>query len=113
MVGDGVAFLALKCAGVRDLPQRRLLSVAGPLPGSALADRVPARLMLPVIVTAAEHEVLLGPNDLRTDDERRRSQARLDDPGVETAMPDIGDVAREQGPGLTPIRAIVVFDLSQ
>src|SRR5205823_5423618 len=50
---------------VGDLPNRGLRAVALPMAGLALAHRVPAGLMLPMIIAAAQGEVLLGPDDLR------------------------------------------------
>src|SRR5262245_52958065 len=46
-------------------PHRRLTAVAQP--ASPAANRVPTRLMLPVVVAAAQREVLLDPNDLAAD----------------------------------------------
>ena len=51
-------------AGI-DVPERRLLAVAGPVRAAVPAHRVPARLVLPVIVAAAERKAVLGPDDLR------------------------------------------------
>ena len=68
--------------------------------------------MLPVIVAAAEHKPVLGPDDLRADVEARGLEALGDGAGVERAMPDIGDVAGEQRPGLAPVGAVVVSDLA-
>src|SRR5580704_12178235 len=48
-----------------DLPQRRLTMVADPRRGATLAHHVPARLVLAVVMAAADREVVFGPNDLR------------------------------------------------
>jgi hypothetical protein len=45
-----------------DLPQRR---VADPRCGATLAHHIPARLVLAVVMAAADREVVFGPNDLR------------------------------------------------
>src|SRR6267143_7059367 len=61
------ALLALRVAErvvVGDLPDRRLRAVARPVTGLALAHGVPAGFVLPVIIAAAQGEVLLGPDDL-------------------------------------------------
>src|SRR5882724_13670026 len=61
------ALLALPVAKrvvVGDLPHRRLRAVALPVAGLALAHRVPAGFMLPMVIAAAQGEVLLGPDDL-------------------------------------------------
>src|ERR1700758_4348394 len=48
-----------------DLPQRRLRMVADPRRGATLAHHAPARLVLAVVMAAADREVVFGPNDLR------------------------------------------------
>jgi hypothetical protein len=48
-----------------DLPQRRPRMVADPTGGATLAHHVPARLVLAVVMAAADREVVFGPNDLR------------------------------------------------
>src|SRR3954469_12043190 len=62
----------------RDGPEGGLRAVASPLAGGALADRIPRRLVLPVVVAAREGEAVLGPDDLRPDQEAGRLQALLD-----------------------------------
>ena len=57
------------------LPESRLLAVAGPMPGLALADGIPAGLVLEVIVAPADGELLLGPDDLGADLEARSNEA--------------------------------------
>src|SRR5271163_2362589 len=49
---------------VRDLPHRRLLAAALPVAGFAVAHGVPAGFVFPVIIAAAQCEMLLGPDDL-------------------------------------------------
>src|SRR5215831_11993118 len=61
------ALLALRAAErivVRKLPDCCLRAVAGPVAGLALAHGVPAAFVLPVIIAAAQREMLLRPNDL-------------------------------------------------
>src|SRR5712671_495143 len=63
------ALLALRVAKrvvVGDLPHRRLGAVALPVAGLAVAHRVPTGFMLPMVIAAAQGEVLLDPDDLRT-----------------------------------------------
>ena len=61
MLGFGVLAAAADC------PQRRLLTVAGPI--ALFANRVPAGLVLPMVVALAHDKALLGPDDLRADRE--------------------------------------------
>jgi hypothetical protein len=49
-----------------DVPHRGLLMIAGPLARRALAHRVPARLVLAVIMAAADRKVVFRPDDLRS-----------------------------------------------
>src|SRR4051794_7084759 len=61
------AVLALPIAErvvVADAPDRRLRAVALPVARPAVAHGVPAGLVLPVIIAAAQREMLLGPDDL-------------------------------------------------
>ena len=64
--------------------------------------------MLPVVVAAAEHQALLGPDDLAADGEASDLEALGDRRGLQRAVPDIGDVAGEQRPGVAPVGAVVV-----
>src|SRR3984893_9175099 len=59
-----LALLVAKGIIVGHLPNRRLPAVALPVALPALAHRVPAGLVLPMIIAAAQREVLLGPDDL-------------------------------------------------
>lgn len=43
------------------LPQRRLTAIATPVRRTPAPHRIPARLMLPMIMSPAQHKVLLGP----------------------------------------------------
>src|SRR5438105_3132870 len=61
------AVLALPVAErvvVGDLPDRRLRAVALPVAGLARAHRIPAGLVLPMVIAAAQGEVMLRPDDL-------------------------------------------------
>src|SRR6202047_2124824 len=50
---------------VGDLPHGGLLAVTLPLASLALAHRVPAIFMTPMVVAAAQYKMLLDPDDLR------------------------------------------------
>src|SRR5450759_3830988 len=76
------------------------------------AHRIPAWLMLPMVVAAAEHQPLLGPNDLRTDGEAIVRKTVRNRRGVQGAVPDVGDVAREQGPSGSPVCLVVITDFA-
>ena len=69
--------------------------------------------MLPVIVAAAERKPVLGPDDLGAYLEACRFQRLLDVAGIPAGMPDVGDRARKQRPGLPPVGAVVVRDLAE
>src|SRR5438067_13620240 len=73
------ALLALPVAErivVGDLPDCRLRAVALPVARLALAHGVPAAFVLPMIMAAAQDEVLLGPDDLGTASATRRRPDR-------------------------------------
>ena len=75
----------------RDGPERRLLAVARPV---ALGPHgVPARLVLPMVMTAAQRKAVLCPDDLRAHVEADRGQRVLHRAGVAAGMPDVGDGA--------------------
>ena len=50
--------------GFVDLPEGRLASVPGPVTLGLFFDRIPARLVLPMIVAAPDGKVVLSPYDL-------------------------------------------------
>src|SRR5215472_2465550 len=60
---------------VGELPDGRLRAVAGPVAGLALAHGVPAAFVLPVIIAAAQREMLLRPDDLSAQLEPASRQA--------------------------------------
>src|SRR5450759_5953234 len=108
MVGDRVIARAGSPVDRRDFPQRRLFAIADPVGGGPLADGEPGWLMLPVIGTPAEDQRLFGPDDLRADLEPGRLETLGDDGGMETAVPDIGDIAGQEGERLAPVSPVVV-----
>src|SRR5690606_16970145 len=55
----------LVAPAVVEVPDGRLRAVADPPARAALADRVPAGLVLPVVVPPADREPRLAPDDLR------------------------------------------------
>ena len=109
------ALLALPVAErivVGDLPDRGLRAVALPVAGLALAHRVPAGFVLPVVIAAAQGEVLLGPDDLSAQLQPAGRQIGGHDIAVQRAVPDIGDIPGKQRIGLPPVGAIVVEHLA-
>ena len=53
-----------KAADGRDIPHARLRAVTAPAGALSILDGVPARLVLPVVVTARYREMLLAPDYL-------------------------------------------------
>ena len=109
------ALLALWAAErvvVGDLPDCRLRAVTRPVAGLSLAHRVPAGFVLPVIIAAAQGEVLLAPDKLGAQLQPAGGQTGGDDIAVQSPVPDIRDVTGEQRIGLTPVGAIIVEHLA-
>src|SRR3984893_10367321 len=82
------ALLVAEGVVVGDLPDRRLRAVALPVAGVALAHGVPAGFVLPVIIAAAQCEVLLGPDDLSAKLQPASGQIGGDDVAVQSPVPD-------------------------
>ena len=97
---------------VRNLPDRLLGAVALPVAGLAVAHRVPTGFMLPMVIAAAQGEVLLGPDDLSARLQPAAGQIGGDNVTVERPVPDISDIPGEQRISLSPVGAIVVEHLS-
>src|SRR5436190_10590062 len=109
------ALLALRVAKrvvVGDLPHRRLRAVALPVAGLALTHRVPTRFMLPMVIAAAQGEVLLGPDDLSARLQPAAGQIGSDNVAVQRSEPDVSDIPGEQRISRSPVGAIVVEHLS-
>src|SRR4030081_1800302 len=94
-------------------PERRLLAVPAPIRPGCPAHRVPARLMLPMIMAAAEGKPVLGPDDLRAHLEAGGLKGLLDLARMPTRMPDICDRAGKKRPGFPPVAAIFVRYLAE
>jgi hypothetical protein len=78
LLGAVGGFGVLATAG--NAPKRGLFAVAGPMTFGPYS--VPARFMLPVIISSAHHKPFLGPNDLRTDGEAIVYKTSRDSRGV-------------------------------
>jgi hypothetical protein len=80
--------------------------------GLALAHGVPTAFVLPMIMAAAQGEVLVGPDDLSAQLQPVSGQIGGNDIAVQSPVPDISDIPREQRIGLPPVGAIVVEHLA-
>ena len=90
-----LVLLVAKGVVVGKFPDRRLLAVAAPMAGFALPHRVPTGLMLPVVIAAAQREMLFGPDDLSAKLQPASGKIGGDDIAVQSSMPDIRDIPRE------------------
>ena len=77
--------------GVVNLPEGRGFPSALPVGFRALFDSVPARLVSPVVVPAADHDVPLIPDDERASDESAGVETAGRHRKIEAAHPDVGD----------------------
>src|SRR5205814_1853143 len=89
-------------------PEGCLLAAALPVAGFAVAHRVPAGLVLPVIIAAAQSDMLLGPDDLGTQLKPAGCETGGNDLSAKRAVPNIGDVPGEERIRFAPVGAIVV-----
>src|SRR6516225_3797266 len=87
---------------VGDLPNRGLAAIALPVAGLTLAHCVPAGFMLPMVVTTAQREVLLAPDDLRARPQPAAGQTGGDHLTAQRAGPHVSDIARKQRIGFAP-----------
>jgi hypothetical protein len=83
-----LALVVAKRVVVGDLPDCRLRAVALPVTGLAVAHRVPTGFVLPVIVAAAQGEVLFGPDDLSAQ-LRLTTPRSFKSPGIGSSRPGI------------------------
>ncbi len=65
-----------------------------------------------MIIAAAQNQPVLGPDDLGANIEPRCFEAFCNGGRVQSAMPDIGNITREQGPGLAPVRTVIIQHLA-
>src|SRR3979411_3180005 len=93
--------------------EARVLAVPAPICPGRPAHGVPAGLMLPMIMAAAEGKHVLGPDDLRAHLEAGSLKGLLEFTCVPTRMPDIRKRSREDGPGPPPVGAMVVRHLAE
>src|ERR1700722_18319521 len=86
---------------ILDLPKRTLFAIAVPMPRRA--DRIPTRLVLPVIMAPTDHERWLCPDDLGSDLEFPHAEAPSDISLVHGSVLDIRLVAWKKIPGRPPV----------
>src|SRR5262249_13029295 len=89
-------------------PHRGLAAIALPVALLTLAHRVPAGLMLPMVVATAQGEMLLAPDDLRARLKPAVDETGSDHVAVHGAVPDIGDIAGEQRIGFLPVGTTII-----
>jgi hypothetical protein len=93
---------------VRDLPQRGLRPIALPMPRLGSPHGIPARLVLKVVVASGNDVDGLRPDKLRSHFKPAGFERFLNCGDMQGTVPDVNDLARVQGPGLAPIRSVVI-----
>src|SRR6516225_7361209 len=97
---------------IGDLPHGGLLAATLPVARLALAHRVPAGFMAPMVVAPAQDEMRLGPDDLSAQLKPAGGQIATDHVAVERPVPHISDIAGKQRIGLPPVGAVIVEHLA-
>jgi len=121
VVADGAAHALQRLLGQmtarnvliqRDMPDRARVRIADPAARLALADAIPAGLVLVGIVPAADREVRLAPHQLVSDLEAcRLERGPREDHVVAGRRPRVSNHARKQRPRLGPVGPVVIGDL--
>src|SRR6516225_6836444 len=115
LCGVSPTLLALSIAKrivIGDLPHGGLLAAPLPVARLALAHRVPAGFMAPMVVAPAQGEMRLGPDDLSAQLEPAGGQIAADHVAVQRTVPHISDIPGKQRIGLTPVSAVIVEHLA-
>src|SRR5262252_4822408 len=113
--GVSPSLLALPIAKrivIGDLPYGGLLAAPLPVARLALAHRVPAGFMAPMVVAPAQGKMRLGPDDLRAQLKPAGDQIAADHIAVERPVPHISDITGKQRIGLPPGGAVIVEHLA-
>src|SRR5437762_3270808 len=97
---------------VDDLPHGGLLAVTLPLAGLALAHRVPAIFVTPMVVAAAQGKMLLDPDDLRPRLQPASREIGADHVAMQRPVPDVSDISGIQRIGLPQVGEIIVEHLT-
>ena len=66
--------------------------------------------MLPMIVPPAKNKTLFCPYDLRSDGKACRLKIVLHRGSVKSAMPHVCNISGEQGPRISPVCPVIIFD---
>lgn len=77
-MAGGFFIASAKRIEIRNFAERRLLSIPRPVRGLSFTHAIPARLMFPMEISAAQREVLFGSDDLRADFKTRSIEAHRD-----------------------------------
>src|ERR1700752_2125860 len=97
---------------VGDLPYGGLLAAPVPMARLALAHRVPAGFMAPMVVAPAQCEMRLGPDDLSTQLKAAGGQIAANHVAVKRAVPHISDTPGKQPIALPPLGPVIVEHLA-
>jgi hypothetical protein len=95
-----------------DSPEACLGPAALPMAGLSFPDGVPARLMLKMVIAAADDDVAFSPDNLRASQKAGRLKTLLNHGRMQGAMPNIADIASEKHPSFAPVRTIIVVYLA-
>lgn len=95
-----------------DVPDGGLVATTLPMPGPPVAHDIPAGLVLPVIITATDHQTGLIPDDLTPKHKMVRRKTFRHDVNLKARMPGIGDIAGKERPGFAPVSMTVVHYLA-
>src|SRR5215470_18851779 len=97
---------------VGDLPHGGLLAVPLPVASLALAHRVPAGFVAPMVVAPAQGEMRFGPDDLSAQLKAAGGQIAANHVAVQRAVPHISDIPGKQRIRRPPIGAVIVEHLA-
>src|SRR5215472_17396442 len=97
---------------VGDLPHGALLAATLPVACLALAHRVPAGFMAPMVVAPAQGKMRFGPDDLSAQLKPAGDQIAANHVAVEGPVPHISDISGKQRIVLPPVGAVVVEHLA-
>src|SRR5690606_11972211 len=100
----------LRLRGLRDFPKSCLLAPTNVMPLLALADGIPARLVLRVVIASSNYEMFFSPHNQIAKQETHLLQLCAHPNELAFAVPDVGNVAWEQRPCLRPVCSVIIGD---